>query len=96
MTMLSNIPHHPLATSRNRSNVGSFLAWLGRLADHLVAAAIARHERQAQLAVLSQLSDRELKDIGICRGEIDCGLHEAAKTRARQQRGAPGCGPAPR
>jgi uncharacterized protein YjiS (DUF1127 family) len=86
MTMLSNIPHHPLATSRNRSNVGSFLAWLGRLADHLVAAAIARHERQMQQSALRQFSDRELKDIGICRGEIDYGLHEAAKTRARQQR----------
>jgi uncharacterized protein YjiS (DUF1127 family) len=86
MTMLSNIPHHSLATSRNRSSVDSFLAWLSRLIDRSVAAAIARHERQAQLAVLSQFSDRELKDIGICRGEIDCGLDEAAKTRARLQR----------
>jgi uncharacterized protein YjiS (DUF1127 family) len=86
MTMLSNIPHHPLATSRNQSSVGSFLVWLGRLVDHLVAAAIARHERQAQLVALHQFSDRELKDIGICRGEIDYGLDEAAKTRARQQR----------
>jgi uncharacterized protein YjiS (DUF1127 family) len=86
MTMLSNIPHHPPATSRNRSSVGSFLAWLDRLVDRLVVAVIARHERQAQLAALRQFSDRELKDIGVCRGEIDYGLGEAAKTRARQQR----------
>jgi uncharacterized protein YjiS (DUF1127 family) len=86
MTMLSNIPPHPLATSRNRSSVGCFLAWLGRLVDRLVAAAIARHERQAQLVALRQFSDRELKDIGICRGEIDYGLEEAATTRARLQR----------
>jgi uncharacterized protein YjiS (DUF1127 family) len=86
MTMLGNIPHHPLAPPRNPSSVGSFLAWLGRLADRVVVAAIARHERQAQLAALCMFSDRELKDIGICRGEIDYGLAEAAKTRARQQR----------
>jgi uncharacterized protein YjiS (DUF1127 family) len=85
MTTLSNIPHHPLATSGNGSSVGSFLAWLGRLADRLVAAAIARHERHAQLAALHRFSDRELKDIGVCRGEIDYRLEEAAKTRARQQ-----------
>lgn len=86
MTMLSNIPHHPLATSRNRSSIRSFLMWLGRLADRLAVAAIARHERQAQHAALRLFSDRELNDIGICRGEIDYGLEEAAKTRARQQR----------
>jgi uncharacterized protein YjiS (DUF1127 family) len=86
MTMLSNIPHHPLAFSRKRSSVGGFLVWLGRLVDRMVVAAIVRHERQAQRAALRLFSDRELKDIGICRGEIDCGLDEAAKTRARQQR----------
>ena len=86
MTMLGNIPRHPLAAVRNGSSVGGFLVWLGHFIDHLVAAAIARHERQAALAALRRLSDRELNDIGICRGEIDCGLDEAAKTRARQQR----------
>ena len=85
MTMLSNIPRYPPATARNRSRVGGFLVWLGHLVDRLVAAAIARHERQAQLAALRQLSDRELKDIGICRGEIDYALDAAAKTRARLQ-----------
>jgi uncharacterized protein YjiS (DUF1127 family) len=86
MTMLGNIPRHPLAPSQDLSSVGSFLAWLARLADRVVVAAIARHERQAQLAALCMFSDRELKDIGICRGDIDYGLAEAAKTRARQQR----------
>ena len=86
MTMLSNIPRYPLATARNRSSVGGFMVWLGRLVDRLVAAAIVRHQRQAELAALRKLSDRELKDIGICRGEIDYALDEAAKTRARLQR----------
>ena len=85
MTMLSNIPRYPLATARNRSSVGGFLVLLGRLVDRLVAAAIVRHQRQAELAALHRFSDRELKDIGICRGEIDYALDEAAKTRARLQ-----------
>ena len=86
MTMLSNISRYPLATARNRSSVGGFMVWLGRLVDHLVAAAIARHERQAELVALRQFSDRELQDIGIYRGEIEHGLDEAAETRARLQR----------
>jgi uncharacterized protein YjiS (DUF1127 family) len=85
MTMLSNIRRYPPATAPSRSSVGSFLVRLGRLVDRLVAAAIARHARHAELAALRQFSDRELRDIGICRGEIDCGLEEAAKTRARLQ-----------
>jgi uncharacterized protein YjiS (DUF1127 family) len=84
MTML-NIPRYPPVTERYRTRVGSFLVWLGRLVDRLVAAAIARHERQAERVALGQLSDRELRDIGIYRGEIEHGLDEAAKTRARLQ-----------
>jgi len=86
MTMLSNIPRYPLATARSQSSVGGFLVRLRRLVDHLVAAAIARHERHAALAALHRFSDRELRDIGICRGEIDYALDQAAKTRARLQR----------
>ena len=84
MTML-NIPRYPPATERYRTRVGSFLVWLGHFVDCLVAAAIARHQRQAELAALRQFSDRELNDIGICRGEIEHGLEEAAKARARLQ-----------
>ena len=86
MTMLSNNPRYPLATARNRSSVGGFMVSLGRLVDRLVAAVIVRHQRQAELAALHRFSDRELKDIGICRGEIDYALDEAAKIRARLQR----------
>jgi uncharacterized protein YjiS (DUF1127 family) len=85
MTML-NIPRYPPATERYRTRVGSFLVWLGRLVDRLVAAAIARHERQAERVALLQLSDRELKDIGIYRSEIEHGLEAAAKTRSQLQR----------
>jgi uncharacterized protein YjiS (DUF1127 family) len=85
MTLL-NIPRYPPVTERYRTRVGSFLVWLGRLVDRLVAAAIARHARHAELVALRQFSDRELRDIGICRGEIEHGLDEAAKSRAQLQR----------
>jgi uncharacterized protein YjiS (DUF1127 family) len=86
-----NINRYPPASARYRSSpryrssFGIFLAWLGRLIDHLVAAAIARHARHAEPAALHQFSDRELNDIGICRSEIDYGLNDAARTRARLQ-----------
>jgi len=52
---------------------------LGRLINHWVAVSIARREREVARAMLYRFSDRELKDIGICRGEIDVTLTE--KTR---------------
>jgi uncharacterized protein YjiS (DUF1127 family) len=87
MTMLSNIPGCPPATIRNRRHAGrSLVARFRRLIDRLVAAAIAHHERQAELVALREFSDRELQDIGIYRCQIDYGLQEAAETRARLQR----------
>lgn len=83
--MMLNISRYPPVTERYRTRVGSFLAWLGGLVDRMVAAAIARHERQAERVALRQFSDRELRDIGIYRGEIEHGLEEAAKTRAGLQ-----------
>jgi len=83
--MVLNIPRYPPVTEPYRTRIGSFLVWLGGLVDRMVAAAIARHERQAERVALRQLSDRELRDIGICHGEIEHGLDEAAKTRAGLQ-----------
>ena len=64
-----------------------FLARTRRLVDSLVAAAIARRERHATLAVLSHLNGRELKDFGLDRSQIDLGLDQAARERARIQLG---------
>ncbi|WP_425114628.1 DUF1127 domain-containing protein [Bradyrhizobium sp.] len=61
------------------------MARLGRLIGRWIAALIARHERQAELFALRQLSDRELRDIGLSRGEIGDGLAEAAKARIQRQ-----------
>src|SRR5262245_45389885 len=57
-----------------------------RAINNAIAAVIAQREHQAQLAILRQLSDRELRDIGISRSDIGAGLAEAAKDRTRLQR----------
>jgi uncharacterized protein YjiS (DUF1127 family) len=47
---------------------------------------IAHRARQANLVILRSLSDRELRDMGLTRGEIGDGLAEAAKARLQMQR----------
>ena len=64
-----------------------FLARTRRLINHLVAAAIARRERHATLAVLRHLNGRELRDFGLDRSQIDLGLEQAAQERSRIQLG---------
>ena len=54
--------------------------------NNFVAAIIAERERQANLAILRNLSDRELWDIGLARSQIGAGLAEAAKERALLQK----------
>ena len=62
-----------------------FLARVRRQIDHLVAAAIARRERQATRMALRHLNGREMRDIGIYHSQIDFGLEEAAQERSRLQ-----------
>jgi uncharacterized protein YjiS (DUF1127 family) len=69
-----------------------FLARMRRLVDSLVAAAIARRERHASLAVLRRLNGRELKDFGLDRSQIGLGLDQAAHERARIQLGVRSAG----
>jgi uncharacterized protein YjiS (DUF1127 family) len=57
-----------------------------RLVNSWVAAVIAHRERQVNLALLRSFTDRELRDIGLDRGQIGEGLAEAAATRSRLQR----------
>jgi uncharacterized protein YjiS (DUF1127 family) len=57
-----------------------------RVVNNVVAAVIAQREHQAQLTILRQLTDRELRDIGLARSNIGAGLAEAAKDRTRSQR----------
>ena len=68
-----------------RELVRSIGRWLFSLANGWTAAIIAQREHQASLAVLRSLSDRELRDMGIHRGQIGDGLADAARDRALRQ-----------
>jgi uncharacterized protein YjiS (DUF1127 family) len=85
MTMFNIISSHSTAAPVIRRGIDIVLARLGRLVDRWVSAAIARHERQADLSVLCRFSDRELRDIGLNRCDIGVGLEEAAKFRLQMQ-----------
>ena len=73
-------------TSRVTASATRLLRPVYRALNNFVAAIIAERERQANVAVLRGLSDRELADMGLCRYQIDGGLAEAARDRARLQK----------
>jgi uncharacterized protein YjiS (DUF1127 family) len=84
MSILSNITDTtPIAVHRSIRN---FARGVVRVINNFVAAIIAERERQANLAVLRNFSDRELWDIGLARSQIGAGLAEVAKERARLQK----------
>jgi uncharacterized protein YjiS (DUF1127 family) len=83
MTMLNTVPRYAAPTVRRRVVV--LLARLRRFVNSLIAAMIAHRERQAALAALRHLSNRDLRDIGIYRCEIDDRLAERAQARRRMQ-----------
>ena len=58
---------------------------LSRLTNRWIAIWLARREREAVLATLRDLGDRDLKDIGISRHHIGA-LTEIARERTRLQR----------
>jgi uncharacterized protein YjiS (DUF1127 family) len=84
MTLMTTTTRsHAATTTRRRLSV--FMRRLGRLLDGCVASIIAELERRAEIDALRRLSDRQLKDIGLYRGQIEGGLKEAARDRLRQQ-----------
>jgi uncharacterized protein YjiS (DUF1127 family) len=85
MTILYSNSSYPATPATIRRAFGVFLARLARLINGWIAAVIAHREHQANLVVLRHLSDRELKDIGLLRGEIGEPLAEAAKAQLRMQ-----------
>ncbi len=85
MTMLNNTSPYVATAPGIRRGAAIFLARLGSLINRRIAAVIAHRERQAALVALRHLSDRDLKDIGICRNEIGDALAERAEERARMQ-----------
>jgi uncharacterized protein YjiS (DUF1127 family) len=85
MTLVNTTaPHAPVASAIQRQSF-FFLNAVGRTLKRWMAAVIAERARQADIIVLRQLNDRELKDIGLTRGDLREGLIEAARSRDRMQ-----------
>jgi uncharacterized protein YjiS (DUF1127 family) len=80
MTILNSNSSYSTTPPAIRRAFGIFLARLARLINGWIAAMIAHREYQANLVVQRSLSDRELKDVGLNRGEAD-----AAGARSRKQ-----------
>jgi uncharacterized protein YjiS (DUF1127 family) len=83
MTLLTTTRSDNTRLFRRRLSI--FLGRLGRLLDDWVAFIIADFERRAEIAALQHLSDQQLKDIGLYRGQIEGAVDEAARDRLRQQ-----------
>jgi uncharacterized protein YjiS (DUF1127 family) len=69
-----------------RGGLLPLVAPLGRHINNWVAVALARRERQATKEALRHLTNRELKDIGLDRRDINAGLAAAARARMRRLR----------
>lgn len=83
MSLLNNTSDFSASPS---ASARSFALSVLRAVNNFVARVIAQREHQAQLTLLRQLSDRELRDIGLSRTEVGAGLAQAAKDRSRLQR----------
>ena len=70
MTMISNIPDSSATVPIARK----FAAYLGDRINHWMAAWIARTEREAARKMLLSFSDRQLRDIGLSRSQIEHAL----------------------
>lgn len=68
--------------------LGDALLWLGRQWHGLVAAIKADFKLRAAEAQLFRMSDRELADIGLCRGDISFAIREAAHGAVPEIEGA--------
>jgi uncharacterized protein YjiS (DUF1127 family) len=85
MTLLSHNSGHS-GTSSIWKHASFIHGWFYRQLNESVAAFLARREYQATLAMLHGLSDRELRDMGLHRGQLGPALEDAAKFRASRQK----------
>ena len=84
MTLLSSYSSYS-DTSHIRKIVRRIGRGLFGLINEWIAAFIAQREHQAALAALRILDDRQLRDMGLDRGQIGSALADAAKYRALRQ-----------
>ena len=85
MSMLSSISDFSARPSAFGRSIRNLARAFAGVANRLIAAIIAERERQANLAVLRALSDRELRDMGLMRSQIGAGVAQAAKDRSCAQ-----------
>ena len=85
MTLLNHTTGYTPASGTVRRRAAYFLARAGLLINRFVAALIEQRARQASLVLLRSFDDRQLRDIGLDRCTLECGLAEDAKLRAQQQ-----------
>ena len=79
---ISDFSSTPVAIQRS---IKGLARGLFRAFNNMVAAIIAQREYQVNRAILRSLTDRELRDMGLERGQIGPGLAAAAKDRALNQ-----------
>jgi uncharacterized protein YjiS (DUF1127 family) len=85
MTLLSHNSGRSV-TSHVWKRAGFIYGWFYSQLNEGVAAFLAHREYQATLGMLHTLSDRELRDMGLHRGQIGPALEEAANYRASRQK----------
>jgi uncharacterized protein YjiS (DUF1127 family) len=85
MTLLSHNSGHS-GTSQVWKHASFIYGWFYNQLNERVAAFLARREYRATLGVLHGLNDRELRDMGLHRGQIGPALKDAATYRASRQK----------
>ncbi len=85
MTLLNQTTGFTPASGSIRRTIGYFAVRAGRLINRFVATLIEQRARQASLVLLRSFDDRQLRDIGLDRCTMECGLAEAARHRLQQQ-----------
>ena len=87
MSLLNHTSDFSAGSFAIRRSLRNFRRGIFRTINNAIAAVIAQREQQANLTILRNFSDRELRDIGLSRSQIGvAGLAEAAKDRMRAQR----------
>jgi uncharacterized protein YjiS (DUF1127 family) len=79
--MLSNVTP---GTAANPT--AGFPSWLSSRAQQLVRALLRSGQRRAAIRTLRKLDDRELKDIGLHRDQIEAAVHGSVRANAERRR----------
>jgi uncharacterized protein YjiS (DUF1127 family) len=84
MTLLNDFAPRSAAPGPMRSAIGHTTGELAKVINNWIAGLIAQREYQANVALLRSFSDRQLKDVGLDRRQVEK-LAEAGDARSRIQ-----------